>query len=109
MFFPFIKIDQLLSLNSVEWIVLIFLGLNTVLAYGFLSLAIKYSEAIKVSVIISLNPILTFIGMAILGWAEVSWIEPEHFNGLSILGAALVISGAIVTILSKKNKELIPD
>lgn len=109
MFLPFINLDPLYSLTLIEWLVLIFLGLNTVLAYGFLSLAIKYSEAIKVSVIISLNPILTFAGMALLAYLEVNWIEPEHFSGLSILGAALVISGAVVTILSRRNKNIFPD
>jgi drug/metabolite transporter (DMT)-like permease len=83
--------------------VLIFLGLNTVLAYGFLAIAIKYAEATKVSVIIALNPILTFVGMAVLAALEVSWIEPEHFTFLSITGAVIVLAGAIITILSRKK------
>ena len=108
-FLPFIDLGKIIHLNSVEWIVLIFLGLNTVLAYGFLAIAIKYAEATKVSVIIALNPILTFIGMTVLAELAVTWIQPEHFTLLSILGAAIVLAGAIITILSKRNKVSFPD
>ena len=102
-FLPFIDFRAILSQDLTEWLVLIFLGLNTVLAYGFLAIAIKYAEATKVSVIIALNPILTFVGMAVLAAIEVSWIEPEHFTILSITGAAIVLAGAIITILSRKK------
>jgi drug/metabolite transporter (DMT)-like permease len=101
---PFIDLKQILHLNLAEWLVLIFLGLNTVLAYGFLAIAIKHAEATKVSVIIALNPILTFVGMAVLATFEVSWIQPEHLDFPSILGAVIVLAGAIITILAKRKK-----
>jgi len=104
MFLPFIDINSMLQQSLTEWLVLIFLGLNTVLAYGFLAIAIKYAEANKVSVIIALNPILTFVGMFVLASIEVSWIEPEHFTSLSILGAFIVLFGAIITILARTKK-----
>ncbi len=104
LFLPFIDIRQILMQTTPEWIVLIFLGLNTVLAYGFLAIAIKYAEATKVSVIITLNPIITFVGMAVFGAMEVSWIEAEHFTFLSIIGAVMVLTGAIITILSRRKE-----
>jgi len=73
---------------------------------SFLDIAIKYAEATKVSVIIALNPILTFVGMAVLGAYEVSWIEAEHFTFLSLVGAVIVLAGAIITILSRRKKEI---
>jgi drug/metabolite transporter (DMT)-like permease len=110
MFLPFIHPADVLKQSLTEWLVLIFLGLNTVLAYGFLALAIKYTEATKVSVIIALNPILTFVGMAVLGYMQVSWIAPEHFSVAGIIGALIVLGGAIITILSRNKKEVIfPD
>lgn len=103
LFLPFIKFNQLIPLSFGDWLLLIFLGINTVLAYGFLALAIKYAEASRVSVIITLNPIITFIVMAILGEVGVSWIQPEHFTALSITGALCVLTGAVITILSRKK------
>ncbi len=72
---------------AANWFLLIYLGLNTVLAYGSLALAIKLTEATRVSVIITLNPIITFVTMAILTRMEVSWIEPESFSMLSFSGS----------------------
>ena len=103
LFLPMTDFSTLFHLNFFQWLILISLGLNTVLSYGFLALAIKYVEANKVSVIITLNPIITFIIMAILGAIGVSWIAPEHFNIYGIIGAVAVIGGAIITILSRNN------
>jgi drug/metabolite transporter (DMT)-like permease len=103
---PFVRFSALEGLSGVHWILLVYLGLNTVLAYGSLALAIKYTEAARVSVIITLNPIITFISMVILTRLQVSWIEPENFTILGMLGATSVIGGAIVVIMAgwKKSK-----
>ncbi len=102
---PFAQFGKLPGLNTGEYVLLYYLGLNTVLAYGSLSLAIKYTEANKVSVIITLNPIITFVTMAILSRMNVSWIEPESFSVLSIAGALTVLSGAITVILAGRRKK----
>ena len=95
---PLVRFSILGGMPYVNWIILIYLGLNTVLAYGSLSMAIKLTEATRVSVIITLNPIITFITMAILTRLQVSWIEPESFSLFSILGALSVLGGAILVI-----------
>lgn len=95
---PLVKFSQLAGMPVVNWYILIYLGLNTVLAYGSLSMAIKLTEATRVSVIITLNPIITFVTMAILTRLQVSWIEPESFSLVSIFGALSVLGGAILVI-----------
>jgi drug/metabolite transporter (DMT)-like permease len=83
--------------------------MNTVLAYGSLAMAIKLTEATRVSVIITLNPIITFVTMTILSRMKVSWIEPESFSLLSITGALSVLGGAIMVISAGwKNKSSAP-
>lgn len=101
---PLASFDLLKGMQPVHWILLLYLGLNTVLAYGSLALAIKYTEATKVSVIITLNPIITFVTMAILSRMEVSWIEPETFSLFSIIGALTVLGGAILVISAGRKK-----
>jgi drug/metabolite transporter (DMT)-like permease len=103
MFLPFVEFSKIPNLSVNEWLLLIFLGLNTVFAYGSLALALKYAEANKISVILTMNPIITFSVMALLEYAAVSWIEFEQFTVLSILGAVLVFSGALVVILSRQQ------
>ncbi|PID92358.1 MAG: EamA family transporter [Bacteroidetes bacterium] len=100
---PFTKFSSLQGLSAVNWTLLIYLGLNTVIAYGALALAMKYTEATRVSVIITLNPILTFLSMALLGYLEVSWIGAEFFSLPGILGAATVLSGAVTVIYAGRR------
>ena len=75
-------------------------------AYGCLSFALKYAEANKVSIILTLNPIITFITMAILGFLEVAWIKSEVYTWLTIFGAALVITGAILVVMIIKKRSI---
>ena len=103
---PMVSVGQLGGMPAVNWYILIYLGLNTVIAYGSLAMAIKFTEATRVSVIITLNPIITFVTMAILTRLDVSWIEPESFSLLSIFGALSVLTGAITVISAGwKNKK----
>jgi len=104
---PWVQFTNFQGMPSVSWILLLYLGLNTVLAYGSLALAIKFTEATRVSVIITLNPIITFVTMAILTRMDVPWIEAESFSLMSVIGALIVLSGAILVISAgwkKKNQ-----
>ena len=102
---PFVAFSQLKGMPVMNWIILFYLGLNTVIAYGSLALAIKYTEAARVSVIITLNPVITFITMAILTQMEVTWMEPEAFSVMGLLGALTVICGAIIVISAGLKKK----
>jgi drug/metabolite transporter (DMT)-like permease len=106
---PLVSFSRLKGISGVNWALLLYLGMNTVLAYGSLAMAIKLTEATRVSVIITLNPIITFVTMAILSRMKVSWIEPESFSLLSITGALSVLGGAIMVISAGwKNKSSAP-
>jgi drug/metabolite transporter (DMT)-like permease len=103
-FLAFAQFSDLPELSGEEWLLLVFLGANTVIAYGSLALAIKFTEANKVSVIIILNPIITFVSMAILTRLQVQWIEPESFSFLSIAGALTVLTGAVIVISASRKR-----
>ena len=102
LFFPFTDLQSLTQLHWGWWLLLVAFGLNTLIAYGSLALALKYLEASKVSIIIVMNPIITFVAMAILSYLEVSWIPAERFSVLTILGALIVLTGAVMVIRKKK-------
>ena len=74
------------------------MGANTLVAYGALSLALKYVEANKISLIITMNPILTLALLEVLLWLDVGWFEIRPVGGLAYLGAALVMIGAVLAI-----------
>jgi len=102
LFLPFIDISGFAHLTFGNWLLMIYLGLNTLIAYGSLAMAFKYLEANKISIIVTLNPIITFVIIAILTWFEVSWIEPERLAKTGIIGALLVVVGAITAVAFAK-------
>ncbi|QZE14804.1 DMT family transporter [Halosquirtibacter laminarini] len=96
-------LSKLVDLSVLQWAIVIFLGLNTLLAYGALAEALKYTKANNVSIIITLNPVLTFILLGIMGEIGLNWVAPEHLTLLSIVGATGVLGGAIMIIGGKNN------
>ncbi len=100
---PFVAYNYFSELSQYDWILLVFLGLNTLGAYGSLAFALKLLEANKISVIITLNPIITFMIMAFLSQSSVTWIHPEIFSIITIIGAFTIILGVILTVIKKKK------
>lgn len=103
LFIPFVNIAPLVYLHWSWWLLLVFLGLNTFIAYTCIANALKYLEANKVSIILILNPMITFITMGVLTELNVSWIEHERFSLITLFGVALVFTGAILVVRYKKK------
>jgi drug/metabolite transporter (DMT)-like permease len=103
LYIPLVDFSAFSTLSLGGWMLVLFLGFNTLAAYGSLAYALKYLEANKISVIITVNPLITFAVMAWLSKKEVSWIEPETFTWLTIGGAMLVLLGVILTVIRKKK------
>ena len=105
LFLPLVDFSPFAMLSPGQWILIISLGINTLIAYGSLALALKYIDANKISVIVTLNPIITFGAMILLESLAVSWIQTEKFSMLALLGAFVVMTGAVLVIYSRrKNK-----
>jgi drug/metabolite transporter (DMT)-like permease len=103
MFLPFADFSSLSTLTFGQWSLMVFLGLNTLFAYGCLAEAFKYTQAYKVSIIVTLNPIITFILMAVLAILEVRWIKIESMPLEVWLGVVLLLGGAVYSIYSSSK------
>jgi len=89
------------------WLLMVALGLNTVVAYGTLSAAFKYTEANKISIVIIMNPIITFIALELLLLLDINWFVISKVSTLAYVGALLVILGTILAVgISTKKKKL---
>lgn len=97
------KPQTLLQLNSIEWIALIFCGLNTVIAYGAFAESLQHLEASRVSAILALAPIFTIVSMSITAWLAPGLVTPEHLTSLGLLGAILVVTGSMSISLGKNS------
>lgn len=105
LYMPMANFGQLSQLSWWMWLIMAFLGINTLVAYTTLSVSLKYLEAGKVSIILIMNPIITFLIMGMLTEMNVSWIEGENFTLLSIAGAILVIAGAIMVVRKRRMRQ----
>jgi drug/metabolite transporter (DMT)-like permease len=105
LYMPFANFSSLGSLSVGWWLLLLFLGANTLIAYGCMNASLKYIDANKVSAILINNPILTFIIMAFLSWFQVDWIDHEHFSLLAWTGALMFIFGAFLVVRTGNKSE----
>jgi drug/metabolite transporter (DMT)-like permease len=101
LFWTMAKPQTLMQLNSIEWIALVFCGLNTVIAYGAFAESLQHWEASRVSAILALAPIFTIVSMAIAGWLTPGLVQPEHITALGFVGAILVVVGSVSISLGK--------
>jgi len=86
------------------WVLMIAMGLNTMLAYGCLSAAFKYTEANKISIVVTLDPVITFIILELLMFLDLNWFTINKVSLLAYIGVLLVISGAILAIGMRQKK-----
>jgi drug/metabolite transporter (DMT)-like permease len=100
---PFVSFTAFSGISISDWLLLIFLGANTLIAYGCLSMAFKYADVNKVSVVITLNPIITFITMALLFKFDVNWIDAKPMDFYTWVGAVMVIAGAVFVVYFRKR------
>ena len=84
--------------NLGSWVLMVFLGVNTLLAYGCLAEAIKYIPLWMFSVVITLNPFITLIAMHFLSVVAPGWVEPEVIGLWGYAGACIAIFGVVMVI-----------
>ncbi len=80
------------------WLSLIFCGFNTLLAYGTLAEAVKYIPLALISVIISLNPLITLWGMKILPQIGFAGLQADLVGSLGYFGGAVAVTGVVLVV-----------
>lgn len=94
---------QSLNFSFSEWILMVFLGLNTVVAYGCFAESLKFAPASEVSLIITVNPLGTLLLLQLGKALNLSWMPVENLSFLGVLGAICVVSGVGWTLAQKKS------
>lgn len=99
-FLPFSELHVLPQLSNLQWGLLIFCGVNTLVAYGCFSEAMVHIEASRVSAIIALTPLIT---VGLVQMFPTLGIEAEILQPITLLGAACVVIGSIITATMKNT------
>ena len=95
----------LLNLSWLQWLLLAYCALNTLIAYGAFAEALNHWEASRVSAVLALTPLGTFITAMIVAWQFPDYLAPENLDLLSWLGAIVVVIGSmVISLASRANR-----
>jgi drug/metabolite transporter (DMT)-like permease len=97
----FARPQQLVHLSGLQWGMLLFCGLNTIVAYGAFAESLDHWPASQVSAVLALAPIVTMGAMQIAG-ASLQ-LHPEQLTPLATLGAVAVVTGSIAIALGNRS------
>jgi len=97
---PLVDFSSFWQISTTNWILLIYMGLNTIAAYSALTEAFRHLEVSKVGIILAVNPVVTLAIMAMLEYLEVTWIDPERISLWGTTGASFILVGAIMAVKS---------
>ena len=90
--------SEFVSAGFNAWLALILCGINTLLAYGALAEAVKYIPLSLISVIISLNPLITLVGMKILPAMGFANLQPDPIGMVGYFGGAIAVTGVTLVV-----------
>ncbi|MBT4498882.1 MAG: DMT family transporter [Gemmatimonadetes bacterium] len=99
---PLATPSRLLDQSISQLLLLLATALATLLSYRSFAGALQHMEGSRVSIVISLTPLITLAGMTMVAPFFPNLIIPDTLNPLSLLGALLVVTGSIVTALARK-------
>lgn len=103
---PLAKPQPLLTLSPLHLSMLLFCGLNTLMAYGAFAEALDHWEASRVSAVLALAPLITLVSVWAVSLITPTLIAPEHLTVLAVFGAVFVVMGSIAIALGKQPKEI---
>jgi drug/metabolite transporter (DMT)-like permease len=98
------KPAAILGLGGMELGVLLFCALNTLVAYGAFAAALAHWEASRVSSVLALTPLATLAFAWLMAALWPALLAPEAISPTSLLGAAAVVAGSLLTSLGGDAK-----
>jgi drug/metabolite transporter (DMT)-like permease len=98
---PFTHLAQLNVLSVVQLVALLFCCINTIVAYGAFTEAMHVWQASKVSAVICLAPLFTFVSMTIAVYYFPNYIQASELDVWAYVGAGIVVCGSALTSLGR--------
>jgi len=104
-FFPLTDLAPVQQLSTLQWGLLAFCCLNTIVAYGAFAEALEHWEASKVSAVLAITPLLTILFAQLVAHLFPDAARAQQLNSWSVAGACLVVAGSAITALSPLLKQ----
>ncbi len=102
---PLVQWKEFLSGGFSGWLLLIILGMNTLLAYGALAEAVECIPLSLISILITLNPLITLSGMWMLNTFGAETLPMENISGSGYLGGAIAVCGVVLVVASSQKRK----
>ena len=100
--FPAASVGSIRHTNALQFVLLAFCCLNTLVAYGAFAEGLKHWEVSRFGAVLATAPLITVAGMWIAGNLAPDLVAPERLNSLSILGTLLVVGGSITCAVARR-------
>ena len=100
---PFSSVSQLMNMQMIHVFALLFCCANTIVAYGAFTEALNIWPAAKVSAVLAMSPIFTFLSMLIAVRLLPQHFTPSYLDHWAYIGAAVVITGSTLTALGRSK------
>lgn len=98
---PFASPAATLKLEGLQWALLAFLCLNTIVAYASFSLALRRWELPRVSAVLATGVVYTYLAEGLLHLWQPGLVPQESWTPLKAAGAVLVVAGSLTTALAQ--------
>ena len=100
---PLAAPSSAIGLAGAELALLGFLAANTLIAYGSFAESLQHLEASRVGMVMTLTPVITIAAVTVGARALPSLFRLELLSPLSLLGAALVVSGSMLGAAGRRQ------
>lgn len=96
---PFVSPASLWNLTQLQFWLLVFLCVNTLVAYGCFAEAMNLWDASKVSAVLALAPLFTIGSLKLVVFLVPDYQFSDRLGLLSIIGALLLVLGSVLSAL----------
>lgn len=97
---------RICQLDGIRFAMVIFCGVNTIIAYGCFSEALQNWAASRVGAVLSIIPVLTLVLMQVAHLVIPDLVAAESFTIAKTIGAGIVVAGSMLCALGKRNSRL---
>ena len=101
---PLVEWNEFIKSGAMGWFLLIILGLNTLLAYGALAEAVECIPLSLISILITLNPLITLSAIWALNAFSIKLLPAENISWYGYLGGIIAVSGVVLVVAYSRNK-----
>lgn len=101
MLLPMSELSHISDMNQLQLWALLFCCLNTLIAYGAFTEALRIWYASRVSAVLALAPLFTFLSMLVAERVMPETFTQPHLDAVAYAGASMVILGSVLAALGR--------